>query len=267
MNWSAVDFSILGPAFFAGLLVISTHVPFGQRVLERGIIFLDLAVAQIAGLGIVAASSFDWTPGGWQVQLVAISSAILGVLLLNFTEKKWPDMQEALIGSLFVLASSGSILLLATNPHGGEQLKELLVGQILWVSYEQIIPVFILYAFIITLWFGFGFKQQTSPFSSLRFYLLFALCITASVQLVGVYLVFASLILPALAIKNLPRFALGYGYLIGATGYIFGLIAAAIVDLPAGAMVVYMLALSAVLMRWFLIKRNDNHFSAKPIGR
>jgi len=247
MNWSAIDLSILGPAILAGLLVTSTHIPLGHRVLKRGIIFLDLAVAQVAGLGLIAAYSFDWEPGGWQVQLIAMSAAVIGVLLLSYTEKHWPEIQEALIGSFFVLASSGSILLLATNPHGGEQLKELLIGQILWVSYEQLIPVFILYGIILTLWFSVSQRA-----SSLYFYLLFALTITASVQLVGVYLVFATLILPALAIRNISKFTFAYGYIIGAVGYISGLLLAAILDLPAGAMIVYSLAATALITGWFI---------------
>lgn len=247
MNWAAIDLTILGPAFLAGLLVTATHIPLGQRVLKRGIIFLDLAIAQVAGLGLILAHSFHFEPGGWQVQLIAMTAAIFGVLLLNYSEQRWPQIQEALIGSLFVLASSGSILLLATNPHGGEQLKELLVGQILWVSYEQLIPVAILYAAILGLWFK--FSKQASP---LHFYLLFALTITASVQLVGVYLVFASLILPALAIRNSSKFILGYGYIIGACGYLFGLILAALLDLPAGAMIVYSLAIVALFVAWLL---------------
>lgn len=243
MNWSAVDWSILGPALIAGVLVTATHVPLGQRVLQRGIIFLDLAVAQVAGLGLIIAYSFDWQPGGWQVQLVAMSAAIVGVLLLYYTDKHWPQIQEALIGSLFVLASSGSILLLATNPHGGEQLKELLVGQILWVSFDQIISVAILYSAILVLWFAYARRSK-----ALIFYLLFALTITASVQLIGVYLVFASLILPALAIRNVPKYALVYGYIVSVTGYVLGLVTAAIFDLPAGAMIVYSLALSAFFL-------------------
>jgi len=241
VNWSAIDWSVLGPALLAGLLVTATHVPLGQRVLQRGIIFLDLAIAQVAGLGLIIAYSLDWAPGGWLVQLVAVSAAIAGVLFLNFTERRWPDIQEALIGSLFVLASSGSILLLATNPQGGEQLKELLVGQILWVGFDQIIPVAILYSVILVLWFGFAHRA-----SSLAFYLLFALAITASVQLVGVYLVFASLILPALAIRKLPKHALLYGYIVSISGYVLGLLMAALLDLPAGAMIVYCLALVTV---------------------
>ena len=250
MNWSVIDFSILGPALVVGLLVTLTHVPLGQRVLQRGIIFLDLAIAQVAGLGIIIAHSFHFEPGGWQVQLIAFSAAIIGVLLLNFTEQRWPKIQEALIGSLFVLASSASILLLAANPTGGDQLKELLVGQILWVSYEQIVPVSILYALILGLWFK--CSQQAS---SLYFYILFALTITASVQLVGIYLVFASLILPALAIRSVASFALGYGYIIGVTGYVLGLIFAALLDLPAGPMIVYSLAITALFLAWLLKRK------------
>lgn len=241
MDWSAVDFSILGPALIAGLLVTTTHVPLGQRVLQRGIIFLDLAIAQVAGLGLIIAYSFNWQPGGWQVQLVAMSAAIVGVLILHYTDRKWPNIQEALIGTLFVLASSGSILLLATNPHGGEQLKTLLAGQILWVGYDQVVSAALLYSVILVLWFGFARRS-----GSLAFYLLFALSITASVQLIGVYLVFASLILPALAIRNVRKNALVYGYIVSVAGYVLGLIMAAIFDLPAGAMIVYSLALTAI---------------------
>lgn len=211
--------------------------------MQRGIIFLDLAIAQVAGLGLIIAYSFNWEPGGWQVQLVAMSAAIVGVLLLNYTDKHWPNIQEALIGSLFVLASGGSVLLLAANPHGGEQLKELLVGQIFWVSFDQIIPVAILYSAILALWFAYARRAN-----SLVFYLLFALTITASVQLVGVYLVFSSLILPALAIRKIPKYALVYTYSVSVIGYILGLVMAVIFDLPAGAVIVYCLALSALFL-------------------
>jgi zinc/manganese transport system permease protein len=249
MNWQAMDVTILGPALLAGLLVTLTHVPLGRRVLARGIIFLDLAVAQFAALGLIAAHSFHWQPHNWQVQLVALAAAVLGVLVLNSTEKRWPGIQEALIGCMFVLASSGSILLLASNPHGGEQLKELLAGQILWVSYAQLLPVALLYALVLGVWF------MVKNRSSALFYILFALSITASVQLVGVYLVFASLIVPALAVRKLPRHNLALGYAIGISGYLLGLLLAALLDLPAGAMIVYTLVVMAILLGVAVKKR------------
>lgn len=251
MNWSAIDVAILGPAFLAGLLVVATHVPLGRRVLARGIIFLDLALAQVAGLGLIAAHSFDWEPGGWQVQTVATASALAGALLLHLTEKRWPDIQEALIGTLFVLASSAGILLLASNPHGGEQLKELLVGQILWVSYPQLLPVALLYSAVLLI--GYLLRNQRS---SLPFYLLFAFSITASVQLVGVYLVFATLIIPALAVRQLRQRGLLWGYLVGISGYVAGLLAAAVLDMPAGAMIVCCLAMAALLFAPLLPTRH-----------
>jgi len=248
MNWAALDISILGPALLAGVLITLTHIPLGQRVLARGIIFLDLAVAQFAGLGIIIAHSMHWHPGDWQVQLIALISAIIGVLILHSAEKHWPQIQEALIGCMFVLASSGSILLLTSNPHGGEQLKELLVGQILWVSYAQLVPVSILYGIILLLWFG--FKKQ----GAFVFYILFALAITASVQLVGIYLVFSSLIIPALAVRTLKN-KVWPAYFIGILGYLLGLCLAALFDLPAGAMIVYTLALVAFLVNLLFVRK------------
>lgn len=250
IHWTLSDFAILLPALLAGILVSLTHVPLGQRVLARGIIFLDLAIAQMAGLGIIIANSFNWHEGAqtadWHVQLIAATAAISGVLILNFTERRWPDIQEALIGSMFVLTSSVGILLLASNPHGGDQLKDLLVGQILWVSYQQLTVVALLYAVVLVMWFKYAQQQ-----SSLLFYLLFALSITASVQLVGIYLVFASLILPALAIRRVKRSAVFYGYLISVSAYALGLYLAAIADLPAGAVIVVclsVLSLAAALL-------------------
>lgn len=243
MNWESLDISILGPAFLAGLLVLSTHVPLGQEVLRRGIIFIDLAIAQIAGLGIIAAASFGWETHGWEVQIVAVGAALLGAILLNQCEKRLPDIQEPIIGVLFILAATGGILLLANNPHGGEHLKELLVGQILWVSYEQLLPVTILYVVVLFVWFGLKIKQHR-----LGFYALFAITVTASVQLVGVYLVFASLIIPALATRLLAdKKRLWISYLIGLFGYGVGLASSALFDLPSGAIVVWSLAFFAVL--------------------
>lgn len=238
MNWDGLDISILGPAFCAGLLVVSTHVPLGRQVLARGIIFIDLAIAQIAGLGVIAAHSFGWEPGGWQVQVCAFAAALAGAALLSFTESRWGEVQEALIGSLFVLAASGGILLMAANPQAGEHLKELLVGQILWVSWTQLWPAVVLYGMVLAAWF----LQPRHRDRGWVFYGLFALVVTASVQLVGVYLVFASLIIPALAVRKSPRFGLPLGYLLGAVAYGLGLVLSALFDLPAGAMIVWTLA-------------------------
>jgi zinc/manganese transport system permease protein len=250
MNLDTLNLSILGPAFLAGLLVLATHVPLGQQVLKRGIVFIDLAVAQIAALGVIAADAMGWEPQGFKVQIAAVCAALLGALLLTWTEKKWPEVQEALIGVFFVLAASAGILLLSNNPHGGEHLKDLLTGQILWVSMSQLLPVSIVTLLILAVWFGFKDKIGRAGF-----YGLFALAVTASVQMVGIYLVFSSLIIPALAVRNWSetRKMLG-AYLIGATAYMLGLALSAIFDLPSGAVIVWCLAAVGVLANLFIFK-------------
>ena len=98
MNWSALDWGILGPALVAGLLVLATHVPLGMQVLDRGIVFIDLAIAQIAGLGVIAADAVGLPEHGIAVQAAAVSAALLGAWLLTWTERRAPQQQEALIG-------------------------------------------------------------------------------------------------------------------------------------------------------------------------
>ena len=241
MNFNAIDFSILLPALLAGLLVLATHVPLGIQVLSRGIVFIDLAIAQIATLGVIAADRMGFEPEGWVAQAAAVAAALAGAALLTWTERRWPEIQEALIGVLFALAASGGMILVANNPHGGEHLQELLAGQILWVSYAQLLPVAILSAVILGLWFSLG--RRIGRFG---FYALFAFAVTASVQLVGVYLVFASLIVPALASRAFSARRLLAAYAVGATGYALGLGLSTLFDLPSGPVVVWTLALVGI---------------------
>jgi zinc/manganese transport system permease protein len=233
MSFDAGSLAILWPALVAGLLVTATHVPLGNQVLERGIVFIDLAIAQVAGLGVICADALGWEPAGAAVQVAALSAALACALLLTWTERRWPEVQEAIIGVVFVLASSAAVLLLAKNPHGGEHLKDLLVGQILWVNPAQLLPVALIYGVLLALWFRLGARL-----GRIGFYAIFACSVTVSVQLVGLYLVFVTLVVPALATWYSRRHRLGKGYLIGALGYALGLIASLAADLPSGPMIV-----------------------------
>ncbi|MBC7469695.1 MAG: metal ABC transporter permease [Ramlibacter sp.] len=250
MNWSAIDIGILGPAFIAGLLVLATHVPLGSQVLARGIVFIDLAIAQIAGLGVICADALGLPQGGFEVQLAAVTAALLGALLLTWMERRMPKEQEALIGVMFILAACAGILLLAGNPHGGEHLKDLLVGQILWVSTSQLLWLGGLTALLaLAIWLG--WVERLGRYG---FYAAFAIAVTASVQVVGVYLVFSSLIIPALATRDMKgrqRFVAGYA--VGAAGYALGLALSAVLDLPSGAVIVWTLA--ACGLAFALIRR------------
>lgn len=239
---AALQWSILAPAMLAGLLVLASHVPLGMRVLERGIVFIDLAIAQFAGLGVIVAHFLHWE-GGWRTQVAALSLAGFGALLLHFTDKRWPQVQEAIIGVSFVLVASIAVILLAHDAHGGEHLRELLVGQILWTTWDDLPLLALVNGLVLAAWYG-GVRR-----SALGFYLLFALAITASVQVVGIYLVFASLIVPALAVHALRggRALLG-GFLVGAVGYALGLMASALWDLPSGAVIVCAIAVCGLAM-------------------
>src|SRR4051812_16862295 len=219
MNLLSTDLSILWPALIAGLLVVASHVPLGQQVLSRGIVFIDLAIAQVAGLGVIAANSFGLPVEGWAAQAAAGAAALAGALLLTWTERKRPEVQEALIGILFVLTSTAQILMLANDPHGGENLKDLLAGQILWVTHAQLIRTAVITVLFAAVWFTLREKV-----GRIGFYVLFAVVVTASVQVVGVYLVFTTLIIPAVATyRHVDNRELAYGYALAVGSYIAGL--------------------------------------------
>ena len=242
MTAQASDLQIVLPALAAGILVLATHVPLGAQVLKRGIVFIDLAIAQIAALGVIIAGMGEFDPQGWMVQAAAGLAAMLGAFLLTWTEKRWPEVQEAQIGVLFILAATGGLLLLAHNPHGGEHLRDLLAGQILWVRFDQLVFPAVAAALILSL-----LRLAGERIGRLGFYLVFALAVTVSVQLVGVYLVFASLIVPSLGVRNYVsarRLPLAYG--IGIGGYAAGLVLSTLYDLPSGALIVWCLAALAI---------------------
>lgn len=249
MNNFSIQLSILMPALLAGILVLSTHIPMGREVLRRGIIFLDLAIAQVAAFGLILASQFGLDNHGDHSnqlisQLVAISAAVAGASLLYQFRNAAARIQEALIGTLFMLAATGSILLLVKDPQGGERLKEILVGQILWVEYSDLIVTALIYIPVLLIWFKWQHKL-----GEYFFYPLFAITITLSTQLVGVYLVFASLIVPALASQYFHK-PLLIAYIIGILGYITGLLFSAFFDFPSGAMIAW--NLSAIALLFFI---------------
>jgi zinc/manganese transport system permease protein len=239
------NISILGPAFVAGLVVLSTHIPLGREVIRRGIIFIDLTIAQIAGLGVIIAYSFGWDEHGLEAQMFAIISALTGALILSLLEKKAGKHQEALIGIGFILAATAGILMLANNPHAGEHLRELLVGQILWVEWHQLFYAVLISSLVLFVWNV--FRQSIG---STGFYMLFACAITVTVQLVGVYLVFASLIIPALATADIKeKHVMLVAGVIGVTGYGLGLLISALLDLPSGAVIVWCIAMMALIIK------------------
>ncbi|MBM3507293.1 MAG: metal ABC transporter permease [Alphaproteobacteria bacterium] len=234
------------PALAAAALVAATHVPLGREVLRAGIVFLDLAIAQAAGFGVILIGvRFDVGSGAPLLQVGAAAAALMAAAVLAWTEARVGVLQEAVIGSAFVLAASAALLALSSNPHAGEHLQDLLVGQVLWTTWSALLPVAILYGLVLGRWWW-----RRGRLSRFEFYALFALTVTASVQLVGVYLVFATLILPAIAAHGLAgRIGTWVAYGTAVAGYFAGFLVAISADLPAGPVVVFALAGVALVAR------------------
>ncbi len=256
MNFDVDMITILAPAFIAGAIIALAHVPLGIEVLKRGIIFLDLAVAQFAALGMVAFHVFfenhDMAPkyAAAGSLLFGLGLALSCALGLHMLEKHSGRYQEALIGSAFIFAASLSILIMAGDPHGGEQMKDILAGQILWITWSDLLvfgPVFVIVA---SIWFF------LKPHRSRLFYIVFALSIPFSVSLIGVYLVFASLILPALATIKILKLRVFTGYMVCITSFALGLIGSYLLDLPSGATIV--MAMFFVALCCHFSQRSDN---------
>ncbi|PIR34230.1 MAG: hypothetical protein COV36_01200 [Alphaproteobacteria bacterium CG11_big_fil_rev_8_21_14_0_20_44_7] len=242
---------IILPALAAGLMIALTHAPLGLEVLKRGIIFIDLAIAQIAGLGLVVANIYLHERAGITIQLFALSFALLGGLFFRFIERKTPELLEAIIGSTFVLSASLALLLLADHPHGGEEIQHLLSGQILFVTWTDVLSHLPVYALILSLWFTLPKVR-----SGISFYFLFSLAITSSVQLVGIYVVFASLILPAIAAYKYKS-KLPIAWSCGILSVIMGIVVSTLWDFPAGNVIVLSYAISSILILYAKLK----HFS------
>ena len=234
---------IVGPALAAGLMIALTHAPLGIEVLRRGIIFIDLAVAQIAGLGLVVGHLFLHNPSPWLIQFIALVCAIAAGLFFRKVETAIPERQEAIIGCAFVLAASLALLLLADHPHGGEEVKHLLSGQMLFVTWTDVLKHAPIYALILLVWFS-----RPAVRNNIGFYLLFALAITSSVQLVGVYVVFASLILPALAAVGVKQPHVT-AWLCGVAAVLSGIAFAVAFDMPAGPIIILSYTAAVLIIR------------------
>lgn len=240
-------FKIVAPALVAGFMIASIHGPLGIEVLRRGIIFIDLAIAQIVGLCVLLVNLI-FPEGPWLLQqLSAVGAALLAAWFFRKVEIALPKEQEPIIGACFVLAASGMLIALASHPHGGEAVQDLLAGQILFVSWQEIAGFAPLYIVAFVIWFCWPQVRQGA-----KFFVIFALVITASVQLSGVFVVFASLILPALAVRSLPSARIYWSVLCGWTAVILGVGIAVWSDMPVGPLIVFSCAVVAIILRGFV---------------
>ena len=206
--------------------------------------FIDLATAQAVGLALILLGLWLEDPSWAARQAGAFGAGIGAALFFRRFERAAPAEQEAVIGGAFVVAASLALLALTSDPHGGEELRSVLSGQILFVSWRDIALFAPLYAAVLLVRLAFPAARGGTGF-----FVSFALVVTASVQLVGVYVVFASLILPALAARSGAGYALGRALASGAVAVAAGVAISTAADLPAGPIMVVCFAVAAAAAR------------------
>ncbi len=259
-------FAILFPAFCECLILVGIHAYLGLHVIKRQIIFVDLALAQIAALGGLVAFLFGIPPHSWgsywfSLGMTAIGAAIFAVC--RFREGKVP--QEAIIGLIYAIAAALAILLIDKAPHGAEQLKDILTGSLLWVKWSSIATAAIVYTVVGIVHYIFR-KQfwliSGDPEEARRrgmnvalwdflFFFTFGLVITLSVDIAGVLIVFVFLVAPAIMAVTLTDSIgkqLTIGWTLGIIVTLMGLISSYLWDLPTGPAIIGCYAFILLLM-------------------
>ncbi len=259
---------ILLPALTLCTLMILSHTYLGLHVLARGIIFVDLALAQVAALGVSIAFLLGKDAHGVTAQLYAFGATLL--VAFGFARLRLiPDKvtREVTIGCVYVIATALSIVILSRSAMGMEELKSMFNGNILWVRWNEILVVAVAYALLAVLhaacqqsFHALSFDEENDEVSTFKweflFFASFAVVITLAVNLAGVLLVFAFLIIPAFSASIVARVfntRLLLGWFLGLLGSLAGLLLSFQLDLPTGATVVSVLGtlpLIAVVLRF-----------------
>ncbi|MBI5826622.1 MAG: metal ABC transporter permease [Deltaproteobacteria bacterium] len=245
----AVNF-LLYP-FLGCVLLIFIHAYFGIHILERGVIFLDLSMAQFIALGI--SLSFFMGHEGPGRHIYAVIFAVIGALILSFSRQisRFVNI-EAFIGVFYIFSLSSSILILDRTPHGLEELKAILNGNIIWASAGDLIKMFVLYSGIGLLhltfrkkFFALSCEGAGGNFWEFVFFLSFALVLVSSVSIAGILQVFSFLVIPALIGRLYTRESfkvLLIGWAVGLLASGVGLIVSYKADLPTAPLFIAFLS-------------------------
>lgn len=253
--------------FLAGLILTGIHAYLGVHVVERGVIFVDLSLAQIAALGTTMAylaghDLHDPVTYFWSLGFTIVGAAIFALTRVHH-ETRIP--QEAIIGIVYAVSAAAAILAMSKAPEGTEHLKDMLVGNILTVSWREIITTAILYTIVGI--FHYVFRKRflaisidanaamasgmNVKFWDFLFYTSFGFVVTSSVTIAGVLLVFSYLIVPSVAAMLFSRrigTRLAIGWAMGAVVSAAGIIASFQLDLPTGATIVCTFGVALVIL-------------------
>jgi zinc/manganese transport system permease protein len=257
--------------FLLCLVLTGIHAYLGIHVIAREVVFVDIALAQIAALGALGAVMVGFAPDTAAAYLAALGATLVGAVVLALTRSRERRVsQEAVIGVVYAVSAAAAVLLLDRAPHGGEHLRSMLVGNVLAVSGREVAGVAALYAAIGAFhwlcrrpFLRLSFDPDAAYREGVRvrlwdvlFYASFGVVVTSSVRVAGVLLVFSYLIVPALAslaVGGTVASRLLVGWIFGAAVSLLGLAASAALDLPTGAAVACTFGLLLVL--WWALAR------------
>jgi zinc/manganese transport system permease protein len=276
------------PPFLAGLVLTGIHAYLGVHVVERGVIFVDLSLAQIAALGTTVAflAGYDLHSGlsyFWSLGFTFVGAAIFALTRVH-RETRIP--QEAIIGIVYSVSAAAAILVMSKAPQETEHLKDMLVGNILAVSYHTILKTAILYALVGLFHFIFRRKflaislnahngtADSLPnvkFWDFLFYTSFGFVVTSSVAIAGVLLVFSYLIVPSVTAMLFAQSIgkrLAIGWTMGALVTVLGVLLSFKLDLPTGATIVCTFGLSLLVLAvvWWLMRQRSAASQAAEAG-
>ena len=270
--------SLMWVPFLMCLVLTGIHAYLGLHVIAREVVFVDIALAQIAALGATAAILVGFDVESRVSYAFALGATFLGALVLCLTRSRERRVsQEAIIGVVYAVSAAAAVLLVDRAPHGAEHLRSMLVGNILTASGTHVARVALLYGAIGLLHWCCRrpfFLISTDPDEAFRqgwrvrfwdflFYATFGVVVTTSVRIAGVLLVFSYLIVPALAGiavggSMARRLLIGWGF--GTLVSVIGMVASAVLDLPTGATVVC--AFGFTLLGWWGMKHMRIHRAA-----
>ncbi len=249
-------FVLMWKPLLACLILTGIHTYLGVHVIERKVIFVDLALAQIAALGAVIAFLFGFNLHGQATYWFSLAATFIGAIIFSVTRmRKEKIPQEAIIGIVYAVSAAAAILILSRAAEGDEEIRHMLVGNILLVDLKDIIHMAILYGLVGFFHWCFrkkfilistdpekAFKQGISiRWWDVMFYLSFGFIVTSSVKIAGVLLVFSFLIVPAVAailFSNVLSIRLLLGWIIGTAASFLGILLSYYYDLPTGATIV-----------------------------
>jgi len=252
--------------FLMCLVLTGIHAYLGLHVIAREVVFVDIALAQIASLGATAAFLGGYDLESWGSYVFGLSFTVLGASVFAFTRSREKRVsQEAIIGVVYAVSSAAAVLVADRTPHGAEHLRSMLVGSILAVRGREVVEVAILYS-LVGLFHWLCRRPflliSTDPDRAYRdgwrvrwwdflFYASFGVVVTSSVRIAGVLLVFSYLIVPTLAANvlggSIPR-RLAIAWSFGTLVSVVAMITSAVFDLPTGATVVCAFGLILLLV-------------------